>query len=96
MAAGCATHRHGTERWGWQAHGGTRGRDRHAAEFKRQVPDAFEQGGPGGMQFAEQCGVKDPTFASWVKQRREGGAGPAFTAKRGFGRVLEAVIGGGA
>ena len=61
----------------------TRGRNRHAAEFKRQVLDAFGHRGPGGMQFAAQCGVKDPTFASWVKQRREEGASPDPGERKG-------------
>jgi len=61
----------------------TRGRNRYTAEFKREVLDAFEQSGLSGMQFAEQCGVKYPTFASWVKQRREEVAGPDPRERKG-------------
>lgn len=48
-----------------------RGRTRYTEEYKREVLDAFEQSGLSGIQFAKRCGVKYPTFASWVKKRKE-------------------------
>ena len=58
-----------------------RGRSRYAEEFKTKVLDAFERSGMTGMQFAQQCGVKYPTFATWVKKRREGGGSGAEPPK---------------
>lgn len=49
----------------------TRGRTRYTEDYRREVLDAFEQSGLSGMQFSKQCGVKYPTFASWIKKRRE-------------------------
>lgn len=52
---------------------GRDGRQRYGADYKRQVLDAFEGSGMSGKAFAEQCGVKYPTFASWLAKRRRGG-----------------------
>jgi transposase-like protein len=52
-----------------------RGRTRYTEEYKREVLDAFEQSGLSGMQFAKRCGVKYPTFASWVKRRKQAANG---------------------
>ena len=49
------------------------GRTRYTAEYKAEVLAAFTNSGMSGPDFARQCGIKYPTFASWIsKQRREG------------------------
>jgi transposase-like protein len=40
-------------------------------ELREAVLDEFERSGMAGTQFARQVGVKYPTFASWVQQRRK-------------------------
>jgi len=48
------------------------GRLRYTPEYKNEVLAAYESSGMSGPAFAKHCGVKYPTFASWVsKQRRE-------------------------
>ena len=37
---------------------------------REAVLDEFERSGMAGTKFAEHIGVKYPTFASWVQQRR--------------------------
>jgi transposase-like protein len=45
-------------------------------ELRDGVLDEFERSGMSATQFAKRLGVKYPTFASWVQQRRrERGAG---------------------
>ena len=41
------------------------GRSHYSHEFKAAVLEAFEQSSLSGQAFAEQCGIKYPTFASW-------------------------------
>ena len=56
------------------------GRPRYTQQYKGEVLAAYDASGMSGPAFAEHCGLKYPTFASWVaKQRREkaGPAGPA-------------------
>jgi hypothetical protein len=47
------------------------GRAQYSRDYKNQVLAAFEQSGMSGAAFAEQCGVKYPTFASWVAKARK-------------------------
>lgn len=48
------------------------GRTHYSIEYKSQVLEAFERSSLSGPAFAEQCGIKYSTFASWVgKQKRE-------------------------
>ena len=57
------------------------GRTHYSADYKDQVFDAFATSSLSGPIFAKQCGIKYPTFASWVaKQKRE-----ATTGERGDG-----------
>ena len=44
---------------------GKDGRVRYSAEQKRRVLELFEQSGMSGKAFAEQHGIKYPTFAYW-------------------------------
>ena len=41
------------------------GRSHYSENFKAQVLAAFEGSSLSGQAFAEQCGIKYPTFASW-------------------------------
>ena len=40
-------------------------------ELREAVLDEFERSGMPATQFAARLGVKYPTFASWVQQRRK-------------------------
>jgi hypothetical protein len=55
----------------------------------------FEWGGTPAAEFARLVGIKYPTFASWVQQRRRaraaGGVGPAVAPVR----WIEALVGSG-
>ncbi|MEM9599022.1 MAG: transposase [Acidobacteriota bacterium] len=55
------------------------GRRRYTREYKNEVLAAYESSGMSGPAFAEHCGLKYPTFASWVSKRRReetGGEAP--------------------
>ena len=61
------------------------GRPRYSQEFKDEVLAAFEGSGMSGPAFAAHCGLKYPTFASWVsKRRREKAPGSASASKERF------------
>jgi len=47
------------------------GRTRYRAQYKAEVLAAFEASGLSGPAFARECGVKYPTFASWVAKARK-------------------------
>lgn len=75
---------------------GRDGRQRYSEAYKRQVLDAFDASGMSGKAFAEQCGVKYPTFASWLaKRRQDGGVPAAGPADPGAPAFLLAEIGEG-
>jgi hypothetical protein len=46
------------------------GRARYTQQYKVEVLAAYEASGMSGPAFAEHCGLKYPTFASWVSKRR--------------------------
>lgn len=46
------------------------GRSHYSQQYKDDVLNAFEQSSLSGAGFAEQCGIKYPTFASWVAKRK--------------------------
>lgn len=46
------------------------GRTRYTDQYKAEVVEAFAGSGLSGPAFARQCGVKYPTFASWVAKTR--------------------------
>ena len=48
----------------------TRGRVRTPAAQREGLLDAFERSGLSGMKFAALHGVKYPSFANWVQQRK--------------------------
>jgi hypothetical protein len=78
-----------------------RGRVRVAAERREALLDEFEKSALTGAKFACLAGIKYPTFANWVQQRRkkraatEGVAqGEGLEAGQGSIRLFEAVVEG--
>ena len=74
------------------------GRVRTPRARREALLDEFERSGASAVQFASLVGVKYPTFASWVQQRRRerGGAVAAGTQSEpkaaGALRWVEATI----
>ena len=66
------------------------GRVRTPREKREQILDEYERSGMTGAAFAAMVGMKYPTLASWVQQRRKHGAG-ATEAVPGAVRWVEAV-----
>jgi transposase-like protein len=54
------------------------GRTHYSSHYKDEVVAAYEQSGMSGQAFAEQCGVKYPTFAAWVAKSRRRAAAPSL------------------
>jgi transposase-like protein len=84
------------------------GRTRYTDQYKAEVVAAFAASGLSGPAFARQCGVKYPTFASWVtkarrqddRQESDQAARPFIIAEIGEGsasgaEVLEVRLPGG-
>ena len=84
------------------------GRVRTTRQRREALLDEFERSGVAAAQFARMAGIKYPTFATWVQQRRRAtGAyepmamtGPATTSKGRAAlpgpRFVEAQLGGSA
>lgn len=71
------------------------GRTRYSQAYKDEVVAAYRQSNMSAAAFAEHCGVKYPTFVSWVaKAGRGGGDGQAGDSSGQ--RFLLAEIGGSA
>lgn len=51
----------------------TLGRVRTPREKREQILDEYERSGMSGAAFAALVGVKYPTLASWIQQRRRNG-----------------------
>ena len=75
------------------------GRSRYTQEYKDEVVNAYEASGMSGPAFAEHCGLKYPTFASWVAKRRStentppgGGPGRFLLAEIGPGNTDASVL----
>ena len=45
-------------------------RERVSAQRREALLDEFERSGLSGVQFARRAGLKYPTFAAWVQNRR--------------------------
>ena len=52
------------------------GRTHYSAQYREDVLSAFDKSGLSGPTFARQCGIKYPTFASWVTKRRKSSREP--------------------
>ncbi len=64
------------------------GRIHYSREQREKVLDLFEQSGMSGKAFAEQHGIKYPTFAFWRRQRKQAAAAPG---EDGQGFVLAEI-----
>ena len=63
---------------------------------RREAPlDEFERGGAPAADFARLVGMKYPTFASWVQQRRRAGAAWGVGPTVAPVRWTEALVGVG-
>lgn len=51
------------------------GRTRYTKSYKAEVIQAYEQSGMSAAAFAEHCGVKYPTFASWIAKGKRSVSG---------------------
>ena len=51
------------------------GRTRYTQAYKQEVVTAYEQSGMSAAAFAEHCGVKYPTFASWIAKANRSASG---------------------
>lgn len=49
------------------------GRTRYSQAYKDEVVAAYQQSGMSAVAFAHHCGVKYPTFVSWVSKARQAG-----------------------
>jgi len=56
------------------------GRTQYRAQYKAEVLAAFEASGLSGPAFARECGIKYPTFASWVAKARKSKTVPEVSA----------------
>lgn len=56
------------------------GRSQYRPQYKAEVLAAFRESGMSGRAFAEKCGIKYPTFASWVTKENKGTAQEAITS----------------
>ncbi len=57
------------------------GRRRLSHAHKEALLDAFELSSMSGAQFAKKYGLVYPTFASWIKKRRESRASMEMMSK---------------
>lgn len=49
------------------------GRTRYTRQYKQEVLAAYETSSLSAPQFAAQCGIKYPTFASWLAAGKRDG-----------------------
>ena len=68
----------------------TRGRVRVSGERRQAILDEFDRSGVSGAQFARVMGLRYPTFAGWVSQRRK--SKPGAAGRQAPLRLVEAVI----
>ena len=47
------------------------GRARYDKSFKQEVIQAYEESSMNAAAFSEHCGVKYPTFISWINQAKQ-------------------------
>ena len=69
------------------------GRHQYTQAYKSEVIAAYGASGMSGAAFARQCGIKYPTFASWVSRRRREQL-PAVVAGRAQSFVLAELFTG--
>lgn len=54
------------------------GRTRYTKTYKAEVIQAYEQSGMSAAAFAEHCGIKYPTFASWIAKGKRSASGHPY------------------
>jgi transposase-like protein len=74
-----------------------RGRVRVPRELREALLEEFSRSGLSGAEFSRMAGIKYPTFANWLQQRRKArgpGAEAGREARAGDGglHLLEAVV----
>jgi hypothetical protein len=74
-----------------------RGRVRVPKERREALLEEFARSGLSAAVFAQMAGIKYPTFANWLQQRRKAqrgsvGAPPEAVVRGGAIRLLEAVV----
>ncbi len=74
-----------------------RGRVRVPTERREALLDEFARSGLSAAAFAQMAGIKYPTFANWLQQRRKAQgrsveAPPEAMGRGGAIRLLEAVV----
>ncbi|MEZ7921187.1 MAG: hypothetical protein QMC24_12730 [Akkermansiaceae bacterium] len=52
------------------------GRARYSSEYKAEVFVAYQKSGMSGPAFAQQCGIKYPTFACWIAKAKTQNSAP--------------------
>ncbi len=60
------------------------GRTRYSRQYKQEVVDAFHSSAMSAPAFASHCGIKYPTFASWLAKRSREERGSARDASPAF------------
>ena len=60
------------------------GRTRYTRQYKQEVLAAFETSSLSAPQFAAQCGLKYPTFASWIAAAKCDGGSATATQRPTF------------
>jgi hypothetical protein len=74
-----------------------RGRVRVSRERREALLDEFSRSGLSAAEFARMTGIKYPTFANWVQERRKAQPSEAEASREvlvggGGVRLLEAVV----
>lgn len=54
------------------------GRTRYTKAYKAEVIQAYEKSGMSAAVFSEHCGVKYPTFASWIAKGKRSASGNPY------------------
>lgn len=71
------------------------GRTRYSQAYKDEVVAAYQQSNMSAAAFAQHCGVKYPTFASWAAKARRPSVGTGSKTKEvSSQRFILAEIGG--
>ena len=60
------------------------GRPRYTREYKQEVLSAYQASSLSAPQFAAQCGLKYPTFASWIAAAKRIGESTSITHRPTF------------
>jgi transposase-like protein len=71
------------------------GRTRYSQAYKDEVVAAYQQSGMSAAAFADHCGVKYPTFVSWVSKARQAGGAHADRDEHGQQFILAEIGCGG-